>query len=730
MSLDKAVDRLRSLDFLAPEVKLNIGGKKGVKTLLGTSMTVIYMFGVIAAATLAIRTYMRTDNPISMSEVLQKDEYPMVNLAEQKLLPLIYAVEAESRMIPASEISKYMTLTVISQRWSNEYDPALGKTKLNYIIETFDVIPCGQLSPESLKIYDYIDPKSVMGQAMPVYALCIDHKFKLAIKGQASDDNFSFVTVKVAPCSLGTSDCKDLWTLSTVSIIFANSQTSYEQTNYLKPFQQTPNSDTYFYINPGLSQMANVIIKKNISNDYIGLFPKWTQTHEFFDIREVHSIGTYRDENSITCHPAVILDSKLCPSYINYVIKSSGTLLRVGRRYRTIFETFGEIGGINGILYMLLVFVYSRFNERYRRELLISKTFGFLSSDDIALAQPGSTENGRSRAEATPTRRKRVVASSKGTPADILNKKKETFREVSFVGGSTVLNARAAPNPGGTSSSRVRRLCNWGCFRKKTNEELILEDARRTALQCIESKLSVVNIVRSLNKLNVLADIVLRERHTKLVPYLELDSYRRYVQEKQQKAVNFGAGRGRIEDIDPEKVNHGQELGFSQAVDLVMKNSLSNNTVENLELEHITDQFFATKIKSHFESSLEKPDYLNPNSGVSSLLPLKYPLQAKREVGSSVENQPITTDRVPIPLEPNSAAKTTKSKNKVYIEPSTPNSYNQLPENKTPQSIPRASPNLFVTRNKIAITKVQKPQSLSESSLSGGKTPAKSLNQP
>lgn len=135
-----------------------------------------------------------------------------------------------------------------------------------------------------LKIYDYISPESFAYKIMDTVALCIDYKDgqHMTVEGQAADKIFNIFSIKIKPCTLvPSSNCANRYELAALSIIVTSPQTSYQMSNFEKPFQKTANADNYFYINPSQAQMNQVNLRKNIARDYIGLLPKWTQTETF-----------------------------------------------------------------------------------------------------------------------------------------------------------------------------------------------------------------------------------------------------------------------------------------------------------------------------------------------------------------------------------------------------------------------------------------------------------------
>jgi hypothetical protein len=638
MSLDKAVDRLRSLDFLAPEVKLNIGGKKGVQTMLGASLTAVYIFGLLASATITVRSYLRTDNPVSMSETLQSEVYPKVDLIEQRLLPIFYGVLGQKDIVMGNDLARFITISVEAVRWVTEYNEQLGKAEIKEEKHILDVKPCGTLPKDSLKIYDYISPESFAYKIMDTVALCIDYKDgqHMTVEGQAADKIFNIFSIKIKPCTLvPSSNCANRYELAALSIIVTSPQTSYQMSNFEKPFQKTANADNYFYINPSQAQMNQVNLRKNIARDYIGLLPKWTQTETFFDIRDIQPIFLERDTSILSCAPQDLENWILCPAYYYYVLKSSGTTVRVGRRYKTIFETFGEIGGVNGVLYMVLALIYARINNRSRDRYLISKTFGFL---DL----PEYQNNGKGSAPLPADNEMQSLSNRKGQSIGLSTDMKQTRYDEN---SPSPPNLDPTPNtpsrtykfPPATpkiSEKKRSKFLNviFPCCKKPTPEELRILEARKLALENISSKLSIVNLIKSMNHLNVITEFLFKDRHKRLLSYVELQHFskRRAALEKRQAQYRAqynnsqGAQKAQIKpEFSPECDCEWQEISFSKAVSGVKLGAgMSGENHRGLSncLEDAADRFFLESlIYGNGGIDLKEPIYKNSGTSLNQL---------------------------------------------------------------------------------------------------------------
>lgn len=475
--------RLRSLDFLSPHLRLNFEGHGGVRTIWGALLTFIYILVLIGSATLTWRSYLRTDNPVSMSETLQTEESPLIDLKKSNLLPIIYGIAGYSDIVQVEELPTYMTVLGFLQKWKTFIDPVTGLAKTLPELVLIPFVPCKTLSPEKLAMYDYMKSSPVVHSMVMPHGLCMDAKDDASVFGKIGDSSFQLVSVYIKPCSLTPSTlCKDRAGISGLRLHVVTPDTSFEQTNFEKPFSQSPNGDMLYYLNPSAVQTNFVRLKKTISNDYIGVLPKWTYRESFFDIKDILYNINERDNTILSCSMATIMYKTLCPSYLEYHFKSTGTLMRIGRRYKTILETFGEIGGVNGILYALLLFLDLKLNAKKRNDHLLKSVYGDLLPSLYSV-------------EAA------AVSSAQAKLAP---------------------DTKVVPVKDGFSLKNI--LCP--CLRKKSQMEVITESVNKRAIQNIEYQMNVVNIIKQLNDVQVLCKAFMQERHKVISPALAIELQR------------------------------------------------------------------------------------------------------------------------------------------------------------------------------------------------------------
>ena len=201
-------------------------------------------------------------------------------------------------------------------------------------------------------------------------------------------------------------------------------------------------------------------LKPNEMIDYRGFFPTWTASAKIFDIKDTFFNVADRPTASTTCAPADIKDVEKCPSYLEYIIQSSGHLMVVNRKYKTLSETFGELGGVNSVVLMVFLIGYLIYNIQIRKQVLLDQVYRGL----IHAAEA----NRRSR------------------------DKNETDGTGRF------------------------------CCSKKTKDEQYIHELKNAASRNIMQSLDVINIVREINNLKLLTTYLLSDHHILLSPVLSV----------------------------------------------------------------------------------------------------------------------------------------------------------------------------------------------------------------
>ncbi len=542
--------KLLVLDLLAPEVKFNIEGKRSVRTRVGACLTILYFVTMVLAAVFIFKTYLRTDTPSSMSETFHLPNYPRVDLVEQRLLPIVFGYVGDEQSIFADDFARFVTLSVSKQTWYSaidEFGEAVTKLKETF----FDVIACKHLTPEELSMYEYFGKDSYLFQMISDYGMCIKPSPELFVQGKGSDELFESVALRIKPCSLDTG-CAVTSVVEQLNFYITLPQTSFDQTNLEHPYAVTVNADALYYINPKAVQLYNARIKFNRVMDFIGVMPKWTERKSYFDIKEVFYNVASRLESQTTCPSSQVKDNSQCSSYLELTLQSSGSVMRINRRYKTLSETCGELGGIKEVLLLIFLLCYYRYSLQARDEYLIENVYGDL----------------------------------------------DQFQRLSQ---EKAVHINKSEQPTGRDARPI------GMFDSKSNGQPSKDAFKKLAIENIRSNLNVLNIIKEMNNLKVICMFLFRSHHYKLSPVLQLNLSRRSQQERAEvesfissrrkqpsrdQMLNAQANGGSSLPQGLLEVNKSKLIEVNDCFDQLTQKVRSSGEAGTDSLEHQLDLFF------------------------------------------------------------------------------------------------------------------------------------------
>ena len=371
---------LRQLDIFAPDVDFNIQGESKYKTKTGAIFTVAYIAILLSIFGQEFSKFLDTSNPISVGESFNRAEYPLIDLRKEGLLPVIIGYSDEVTPIPAEDIPKYFTIIFTRIRW--QFEAATN----NYIKTQKSEIskPCKQLSREELKYLRYLDPGMGFSGFALEYGICPKLDEEVVVRGKSADDVFEVISYKIKPCSLGPGNCFSTSHLASSNIQMVLPTSNFDSSKKLNPTSQVVNSDDVFYFNPIIKQQYVYRIKQTNVLDYAGILASWKNNSQFYDVYFGQSTQGYRlnQEASdwVNCQQDKSDDLK-CVSYLEFSVQSSSLIVYNKRTYKSLIDTFGVIGGSNGVLMLLIIIIYHPINLKKRNFNLIQKVYPLLVSD-------------------------------------------------------------------------------------------------------------------------------------------------------------------------------------------------------------------------------------------------------------------------------------------------------------------------------------------------------------
>ena len=246
------------------------------------------------------------------------------------------------------------------------------------------MVPCSQLTPEELKNYDYISNSSYVHENMLTYSICSRTNSTYAVRGKPTDTSYEYVGVIIGPCIMG-SKCKSKAEIKVSSIQLLLPTSSLNQSDVQNPRKLNIGGEENHYPTLGLKQTYNAKMHLLQIWDYIGYLPEWQMRDQFYEIDSKNTFLATRDEDLITCtaEDALSSDAGRCTPYIEFLFQSSGITISLQRKYKTLFETLGSIGGTNSLVYLVIILIYRPINKRQRTTHLLSKVFPIICKENL-----------------------------------------------------------------------------------------------------------------------------------------------------------------------------------------------------------------------------------------------------------------------------------------------------------------------------------------------------------
>ena len=425
--------------------------------------------------------YLDTANPITVVDSFNLAKNPQINLFENKFSPVLIAYSNGTTGITAQDMSRYLNLVVQRISWVTVTFEN-GDQHIEKNFETFPTVPCGNLTEEELATnYDYMGVDNYFAGLLKDYAMCIRFPEDLTIEGSFSDDSSTMLTIKVLPCAL-PSGCATFEEMSLVNFNFLQPAVNFNASNMMGPLELYATDSDIYYVHPGIKQVFTGQVMQKLVMDYTGLIPSWKERSKAFELGIAALTVQYRSNTtSCTADDLAINDNPNCQPYLELSL-SSGNHVTVNKRsYQSATETLGNIGGINQVVWVILIFLYSPINDYQRKHYLLSKIYPLLGEKDIGLGNQKDLIKDNTSALLVPSNTGNLVSElgkveelqSPGTSttlAPIRNIRKKSRKDTMVYKGSFLMNFFAkqtqeieveeAPSPLRSSKSILVCLSN------------------------------------------------------------------------------------------------------------------------------------------------------------------------------------------------------------------------------------------------------------------------------
>ena len=364
----------KMLDRFSQPVQLKMGGKETNKTYVGAICTIVYYCLLVTSISKIYHDLYDKTKPKIDQNTKESLDYPKIDLFENRLAPAFIFTDNNGEAILPNEIYKYFTFkmyqrtSLVNRRyeWSS-YD--------HHIDTQIPVIPCKKLRRDVFeKLYGYYNIDMRILERLIETGICVNPpKDKWFVEGKATDLNLTHISFQVSPCVSNKSDCVTDTQLAGSSLSIIEPKNGIDYSSISNPLSIIPHTSNTFLLSPNLTLRLEASIIMNKIRDVSGYFRDEVIKVQYADIDSQRDGVSFRDVTGINC-TSKNTGQSVCPPYLTYAYKSSGTTVEVERRYDGIFESMALLGGIEriisyliGLCYWLLMSTYSGLvsNEEY-----------------------------------------------------------------------------------------------------------------------------------------------------------------------------------------------------------------------------------------------------------------------------------------------------------------------------------------------------------------------------
>lgn len=518
---------VKSIDFLGDKPNLNIGGSSSVKTFLGALLSVGCIASIAYGGLLSISSFLDDTSPNIRQELAQLPKHPVVNVFDNRMMPLFGVFsELQARQLPPSEVFRYITVNAYVKNIFA--DVATGIPQ--YKITPLPAVACSSLTPEEDEAYDYILADPVMVQVKQAYGVCLRLPDRsLMVGGKITDQNFTYLTFDLLPCSL-SSNCASPLELANSFINFVHPNTNFNTSNFRRPTQRYPETMNFIRFSVNNYAHSDLQFQRNSVYDNRAFSSNATLKEEYIQFLAEKKYARARDGTQMTCTPASVL-ARTCVPYLRIEIQSSANQLVTIRTYLGVVETLSNIGGMIELVVLAFTLVYRPFSLKTTKKFLEDHIFN-LSKDY-----------------------------------------KDFYRYTQGKGGSSSKIGTMTMREGGRSCL---------CLRKRSPEQAYLKEAKEAADQTVVNNLDIISVIKELSSIKFLMEHFLNKKQRRLIPFLSLNDTRQEIIRKRELEKHLKANsQGALSD------QKEAELTFEEAINVIEATSYdedASTSYKNFEI--------------------------------------------------------------------------------------------------------------------------------------------------
>ena len=361
---------ISSVDFLAPDVSLNVCGASSIKTLVGSVMSLMCLGVFSWMSYLSIVEYLSTSTPKISQEVTTSEIYPKVDLLKDKHFPILFFYYDDETSLTPAEVQKYLTFQYKKYRYISG---AVNGELISEIIN-MPLVPCADLIAQNKTGTMVVGNSGYLNNLSAEFGMCVDViESEAYVGGRSSDSIYDVVGLNIYPCTL-PSGCADPSEISKIGFTIAFPKPNLNLGNYEGPVEYNTDADNYYYINPLIGQRyENKLMTTNIFDDK-GFLSAKSLRSSITHSERIQMNLLYRDGSQTQCLPEE-LESYDCKGYFFFEIISGGTVVKITRSYKGFIETCGDIGGIKELIYLVFFYLYIFYNQRATKTMLVEQVY-------------------------------------------------------------------------------------------------------------------------------------------------------------------------------------------------------------------------------------------------------------------------------------------------------------------------------------------------------------------
>ena len=364
---------LKRLDVLGHPVALTVAGKATFQTYVGALLSLVYLTLSSVAAYVIIAQFFDTKYPTVVQTTQTSSDFQTMELYQSQFAHTILIIDSNGKFAKADEYLNYGTWKSVQQTIKPNY---LSPEK-RQILESIpiEIVPCKNIQKKvRQELYAYAKNDENFFKIQDNHGLCLNPSTTAVyVRGKQTDETEVLFSWTMLPCSL-PSGCINEQKMRGAKVMLIEPQYSLNFSNLETPALPVPIPISPILIDPGSFMQLDYAMKQNKIIDSYGFLRSDKQRMSFVDVSKEARVSNGRN-GLITKCAAGEESMEACPPYLKVEIHASGTTLLMERSYRSITDTFGDIGGLKEILLLVISFFYGFYNQFFLKKFVADKVF-------------------------------------------------------------------------------------------------------------------------------------------------------------------------------------------------------------------------------------------------------------------------------------------------------------------------------------------------------------------